>query len=328
MKKVYLIVVIIVIGSIVAFYFNPWSTIHPESQKEIKKESQKELKKEFQSHSYKGLTIHEEKFFLENPLTHNLQRVHMYYTTKNAPALLIAPGGGGSSNQFTGCALEGASDFVVFTFDPLGRGESQGEENFHGKNEHAFFYELYTYAKINSNGSVSVASFSFGIAIVSGALATYDMPVDVWVDWEGPHERTVIAHLCLENRHDLNRLSLEERRRIRKDMQRKILEGNAPGECSNDKYWAEREAYYLVEDIDTTEIGVYHRLQGKNDHVHGPFYDHGLEMVNKMTQLGFTTRLNDGPENMVYTQESIVKFLYGHFDRIQTVLDIIREFYF
>ncbi len=316
MKKVLVVIVLVAVGAAILLIFRPWSDAF-----------QPEIQKEARVHSHKGKQIHEEMFFLENPLTSNLQRVHMFYTAMERPAVILVPGGGKSSSGFFQAALDGAQDFVVFTFDPLGRGESQGVETMHGKEDQAFLYEVYRYAKERSNGSVSVASFSFGIAMVAGAVADYDMSIDVWVDWEGPHERTFIAHLCMESREDMQKLSLKEKRIIRSEMLKKISKGTAPGECANDEYWAEREAFYKVEEIETSQIQLYVRLQGRNDHVHQNFTDHALEMVNKMTELGFTTRLNDGPETMGYTEKSIVEFLYGPFDRVQKALDVIREYY-
>jgi pimeloyl-ACP methyl ester carboxylesterase len=251
----------------------------------------------------------------------------MVYTGDPAesPAVVLVPGGGWSSRDFFETALDGAADFVVFTFDPLGRGESQGEENMHGPEDQAFLYEVYIYAKSNSNGSVSVASFSYGIAMVAGALAVYDMPIDVWVDWEGPHERTFIAHLCL-NREDMKKLSLREKRRIRKDVLALIDQGKAPGECADNAYWAPREAVYMVEKIELHEIKGYHRLQGRNDHVHQTFCDHALEMVNKMCALGFLTQLNDRPQNVMYTEKGFLAVLYT-FDGRQKALEILRQYY-
>ncbi len=317
MKKIFVAIVCITIGAALIFLgFNlPTGQI------------QSEIHKETEPHLYKGETIHEERFFLKNSATGNLQRVHMFYTVINAPAVILVPGGGKSSRDFVETALDGAADFVVFTFDPLGRGESQGVENMHGRKDQAFLYQLYRYAQSHSNGSVSVVSFSFGIAMVAGALADYDMPVEVWIDWEGPHDRTFIAHLCLETREDMEGLSLREKRRIREEMLEKIAQGTALGECADDDFWAEREAFYTVERIEKGEIKLYVRLQGRNDHVHGNFCDHALEMVNKMTASGFTARLNDGPENMMYTGKTFSEFLYSPLNSRQKALDILRGYY-
>ena len=318
MKKVYTVLVVAAITTVViTSYWGPWNT----------KSQKSEIYKETDNHVYKGKSIHEERFFLKNPLTGNLQRVHMAYTSRDVPALILVPGGGKSSRDFVDTALNGASDFVVFTFDPLGRGESQGVENMHGREDQAFLHEVYVYAVENSNGSISIASFSFGIAMVAGALAEYDMPIDVWVDWEGPHDRTFVAHLCLENREDMNGLSVKEKKRIRREMLQRISQGNAPEGCSDNEYWAEREAILNVKGIEKGEVKLYHRLQGKNDHVHGNFYEHALEMVNTMTGQGITTRLNDAPENVVYTEKMLLEVLFGPFDSRSKALEIIREYY-
>lgn len=282
MKKLYAVIILFVVGGFALYIFGPWTDIgqvEKQSQKQHQtqkkaEQMQERIQEEIKTYSLNGKSVFEEKFFMKNPLTGDLQRVHMFHSkpnAKNVPAVILVPGGGKSSSDFFQTALEGAVDFVMFTFDPLGRGESQGKENMHGKEDQAFLYEVYKCAKNDSNGSVSVASFSFGIAMVAGTLADYEMPISIWVEWEGPHERTFVAHLCMESREDMQGLSVKEKRRIRKEMLQRIQEGTAPGECADDEYWAEREAFYTVEEIEKNEIQSYHRLQGGNDHVHGNF---------------------------------------------------------
>ena len=272
--------------------------------------------------------IQREHIFLENPLTGDDQKVKVFYTTLDAPAIIVVPGGGGSSKNFEHMAVEGAQNFVMITFDPLGRGESEGTETMYGIEDQAFLYELYMFGKEKGNGSLSIATFSYGIAMAAGALATYDMQIDMWIDWEGPHDRTMVTGYCLEDKKGMNALSGEEKNQIRTDMLRRISQGSAPPACADEEYWSEREAVHAIEHIAPSQIEIYVRLQGAHDHVHGRFYAHALEMINTMTAHGITTQLNKAAQNRIYTETSLLPVLLGPINSREMVLDILCTYYY
>lgn len=87
--------------------------------------------------------------------------------------------------------------FVVLTFDPAGRGDSWGEEDFGGE-EHQDDLRVavrHLLAHPGCDGRVGVLSLSLGIASSVGALARWPdaLPVRWLVDWEGPCDREIIT---------------------------------------------------------------------------------------------------------------------------------------
>ena len=285
---------------------------------------------------YEGKTIRIEEFFVRNQLTGDLQRVRLYYMEGSWPALIMVPGRGGDSGIFEkeeGALYAASKGFLVVTFDPLGRGESEGEPNDYGRLDQVMLYQLYLLAKERGDGRVCVLSFSFGIAMVSGALADYNMPIELWVDWEGPSDRVYAQVYCGEvSREQLRSLSDDELSRIREEIWRKIQSGYAgePGSCYDNAYWEEREAFRLIERVSPSEVGLYVRLQSDRDHVQ-PNYDHALLMVNTMVSLGFRVRLNYGPENVTYDRRNVTLYLYPterEVDSIRRAVDIAYDFFY
>ena len=264
--------------------------------------------------SYEGEVYYVEELYMKNPLTGDKQRVKIYYKSEKLPAIILVPGRGGSLEKFEreNLALYAASKgFIVLAFDPLGRGKSGGKPNDYGKLDQAFLYEVYKLAKSKSNGVVGILSFSFGVNMVAGALADYDMPIEFWIDWEGPVDRIFSQVYCGELTREELRSATDE---MLDEARRRIMEKLAKGEkgsgdsCYNDDYWKEREAIRLVEKINKNEMKFYVRLQGLKDHIQ-PNYDHSIMMVNKMVDLGFKVRLNYGPCGLKYDRTLIKTFL-------------------
>ncbi|MDP2305785.1 MAG: hypothetical protein Q8P18_07135 [Pseudomonadota bacterium] len=88
--------------------------------------------------------------------------------------------------------------YAVLTFDPAGRGDSWGEEDFGGP-EHQDDLRVAIRALMAAPGvtSVGVLALSYGIvaavpALVLGAEAEA-LPVRWLVDWEGPSDREIIT---------------------------------------------------------------------------------------------------------------------------------------
>lgn len=86
--------------------------------------------------------------------------------------------------------------YAVLAFDPAGRGESWGEEDFGGP-EHQDDLRVAILALLGTRHvtSVGVLSLSYGIVAAAGALARFgdELPVRWLIDWEGPSDREVIT---------------------------------------------------------------------------------------------------------------------------------------
>ncbi len=285
---------------------------------------------------YEGKRIRVEEFFIVNPLTGDKQRARLYYMEGTWPALIMVPGRGGDSEIFekgNGALYAASKGFLVVTFDPLGRGESEGEPNDYGRLDQATLYQLYLLAKQRGDGRVGVLSFSFGVAMVSGALADYDMPIELWVDWEGPSDRIFAQVYCGEiPREQIRSVPDEELDRVKEEIWQKIQSGYSgePGSCYDNAYWEEREAVRLIERVSASEVGLYVRLQSDRDHVQ-PNYDHSILMVNTMAGLGFRVRLNYGPENVTYDRRNITLYLYPTEREVESIVravDIAYDFFY
>ena len=89
-----------------------------------------------------------------------------------------------------------ALGYAVLTFDPAGRGESWGEEDFGGP-EHQDNLRVAVHAlRATPNvASVAVLSLSFGVVSATAALARFadELPVRWLLDWEGPSDRDIVT---------------------------------------------------------------------------------------------------------------------------------------
>ncbi len=284
---------------------------------------------------YSGFLISVEEFHVENPATRDLQRVKLYYRddVSNPTAIIFVPGRNGDMliferlNQTLYAASKG---FLAITFDPLGRGLSEGSPDDYGREDQAILKVLYDIALERGSRRIGFVSMSFGIAMVSGFLAEYDLPVEFWVDWEGPCDRIFAQCYCGEfpSREAFRRASDEELDEARARIIEKIESGfkGPRGSCYDNEYWAEREALQLVKKADPRSLKYYVRLQSDVDHVQ-PNYDHTIMMVNTMVSLGFNARLNYGPWNLTYNRRSILPFLYPAEPEEEAVIRAINIVY-
>lgn len=120
------------------------------------------------------------------------------------PAMLLCPGTCDPGTVFDGWsqplnARELASaGYVVATFDPAGRGESWGEEDYggleHQDNVRHVVKHLAEHDSVDT-ARIGVVSISLGLAMACGALARYgeELPVAWLMDWEGPCDREIIT---------------------------------------------------------------------------------------------------------------------------------------
>lgn len=118
------------------------------------------------------------------------------------PLVLLTPGTDDCSQVFEGFtqavnASEVAGLGVVCaSFDPAGRGQSWGEEDYGGP-EHqdqvrVILEALQARPEVDAQRTV-VVSISLGLSMAAGALASYAGPVLALIDWEGPSDREIIT---------------------------------------------------------------------------------------------------------------------------------------
>ncbi len=121
-------------------------------------------------------------------------------TEARAPGLVVSPAihqGRAELERMGGpvTADELASvGYTVLTFDPAGRGDSWGEEDFGGPEHQDDLRRAVEHLARVTGGPVGVLSLSLGLAAAVGALARHpDLPVRWLVDWEGPCDRETIT---------------------------------------------------------------------------------------------------------------------------------------
>ncbi|MCB9765773.1 MAG: hypothetical protein H6739_38720 [Alphaproteobacteria bacterium] len=120
------------------------------------------------------------------------------------PGVLLCPGTDAPGSIFLGWteplnAPELASlGYAVLHFDPAGRGQSWGEEDYGGP-EHQDDVRVALKALLAHRAvdpeRVVVVSISLGLSMAVGALARWPdaLPVRALIDWEGPCDREIIT---------------------------------------------------------------------------------------------------------------------------------------
>jgi dienelactone hydrolase len=99
-----------------------------------------------------------------------------------------------SANAVVRAAEIARLGYAVLTFDPAGRGDSWGEEDFGGP-EHQDDLRVAIRHLLAESTNVGVLSLSLGICASVGALVRYadELPVRWLVDWEGPSDREIVT---------------------------------------------------------------------------------------------------------------------------------------
>ncbi len=252
-------------------------------------------------------------YTIQNPTSGAQLRVHVYMP-ENAvespfPALVLVPGGNGSSADFrkpgrTAIPIFTGSGFAVVLFDPDGRGESSGEEDYNGFTQQdglAAVIEFAASLPEVDTSQIGVVSYSYGITMASGALARHpDLPVRFLIDWEGPANRDDTGGCDGAGLGHLQEVA----------------------SCDDEAFWAEREAATFARSLRIP----YLRLQSEKDHVQ-PDYTHALLMVNNATAVEYGgngqspwTRLNNLPPNQVYDLNSPPPMMPESMDRQREAL--------
>ena len=165
--------------------------------------------------------------------------------------------------------------YVVLAYDPAGRGESWGEDDFGGP-EHADDLRVAVRA-LRARGDVrdvAVLSLSLGLAAACAALATWPDEIDArWLlDWEGPCDREIIT---------------SGGKRMAPAM------GHA---LEDDTYWHPREA---VRHVGGLRCG-YVRLQAVPDHAQPAEVRHAHRMIHAAAASATVPwfQLNDHPRGV------------------------------
>jgi len=233
----------------------------------------------------------------EAPFTLELQgrtlqgHLHMPDRVRENHAVVLVPGGLGSGTVFDAPdALITAEDiaslgFVAVHFDPSGRGQSSGTEDYWGRRHQddlrAVLDFVLRHGPVRA-GTAGVLSLSMGITIAAGALAGYSgtSRVRYLFDWEGPSNRWIAT---------LNDTM--------------PMFQNMP--TSDDGFWNTREAKNFIGNIPCG----YFRYQGIVDHVQGPYKGHAIELLNLATGgKAAWTKCNDNPAGIVFDESRLEEY--------------------
>jgi pimeloyl-ACP methyl ester carboxylesterase len=227
------------------------------------------------------------------------------------PALILVPGGSGDSSSFRKPNNEfqtyPQNGYVVIVFDPDGRGESGGKEDYDGFIQQDGLAAVIEFAatlpQVDSQ-RIGLISYSYGITMASGALARHpDLPVQFLIDWEGPANRNDTGG-C-----DPGKLG--------------HLKDVAP--CTDEAFWSQREASTFIAQIRVP----YQRIQSEKDHVQ-PDNTHAILMINNAVTGGVPwVRLNDLPPNQTYDPANPPAMLSEEKSRVLSalVLKYIQEMF-
>jgi hypothetical protein len=206
------------------------------------------------------------------------------------PTLIIIPGGIDHSAAITERPLGRAANeagFVAVAFDPDGRGNSGGTEDYNGfvhQDGLAAVVEFAASLPEVDPDRMGMASLSYGITMAAGTLARYpELPIRFLVDWEGPADRTDTGGCGGD---DIGKL-------------------NQDAACDDEEYWAGHEALTFMPRVRVP----YQRVQSEVDHVQ-PDVRHAVRMVNAAVDGASPwVRLNDLPPNQLYDEENPPRML-------------------
>jgi len=234
------------------------------------------------------------------------------------PVLIGIAGGDGvyAFNQFEFSDRLRELGIVTVDFAPQGRGNSEGEDNFHGyvhQDDLKAVVDFVSGLPFVKGDHIGVISFSYGVALAAGALSRYpDMPVAFLIDWEGPSNPGRDLQRGIENNetwaiNTLARLSGGEKITA-EDYWNLRIHGGA---ISDEKYWAERDAAHFARGLPCP----YLRVQFDRDHVQGTSKSAMMEIINAATKHSHQwTRCNDNPANIIYTEIELPKYHFHQYE--------------
>jgi len=221
-------------------------------------------------------------FWVTNPTSGAKLYVQVFYPndwneTGTLPTLVLMPGGIAASDPQKAARLSGQG-FLVIIFDADGRGKSEGTEDYNGYITQDGLAAVITAATSLpglDTARYGLVSYSYGVTAASGALSRYpDLPIDFYIDWEGPVDRNYTTTGCDQPR----------------------AEGIQWQPCSDNDWWSEREAVTFIGSVRVP----YQRVQSQSDHVQ-PNNNHAIDILNAAVAGGVPwVRLNEYPPNQTY----------------------------
>jgi hypothetical protein len=229
--------------------------------------------------------------------------------------VLIGVAGGDGAFVFRSDLATTLRDMGIMTVDfaPQGRGDSEGEDNFHGTIHQddlkAIVDYLSTLAVVQED-QIGILSYSFGVVLATGALARYsEMPVAFLIDWEGPASPGKDFRRGLENDEAWVQEAIQFMSGYREvELEDFRLHG---GSIFDEAYWQERDAARYAEDLSVP----YLRVQFAEDHVQGEYKDHMMSIVNAaVAKSGQWTRVNDNPPNITYAKDDLSLYHFHEYE--------------
>ena len=212
------------------------------------------------------------------------------------PAVVLVPGGLGAAGGSAGPGGIQAytnAGIVVVRFDPDGRGQSTGAEDYQGPAQQEGLRQVIKWAVARPevrDDAVAVVSFSLGVSLATGAMDGGTTAARFLVDVEGPPSRSWMQG-C-----------------------RAVDAGVTFGghSCTDNAYFSPREA--------VTHVGgmkvPYMRVQGARDHFQGNRHDHAYEILEAAAGKVPWVRLNDlAPSATGYDRATIDASLPVQLDR-------------
>ena len=240
-------------------------------------------------------------------LNGNLIAIRMMKPDGDGPfPVLIGVAGGDGSFAFRPGLSEKLHEVGIMTVDfaPQGRGESEGEDNYHGsihQDDLKALVDFVSTLPFVRKDHIGILTYSYGIVLASGALARHpEMPVAFLIDWEGPSCPGKDLRRGLEN----DEAWVQETMRFLsgwRDVAPEEFRLHG-GLIFDDEYWQERDASRFAAKLPCP----YLRVQFDIDHVQGRSKAHMMAIINAVTEKsGQWTRCNDNQPNVIYTEKTL-----------------------
>ena len=188
------------------------------------------------------------------------------------PVLIVAPGGTRAGDQALPTFRRREwveAGFAVVTWDPDGRGTSEGQEDrgghVHQDGLKAVIEDVSRLPQLDGD-RMGLVSLSYGVVMASGLLARYldEVPVHFLIDWEGPADRYDLME-CASDMEPVGGRPLPP----------------SDISCDDAEYWSEREAVRFIPLIQVP----YFRIQSTPDHKQ-PDVEHARQLLQAAVNSG------------------------------------------